>query len=146
MNPEDPESAQQIVAEYAQVLEQALDSSSLPAPVDSLPYAKATIKAAIHTSVLALKAQGALTRELHEFLETAYVSLADYLPADLVRLMTDYQRAGADLAADARLVKDKLGGEAWRTVSETSGMAGEIARTVSREAETLREEFAAFAA
>jgi hypothetical protein len=146
MNPEDPESAQQIVAEYARVLERALEASSLPAPVDSLPYAKATIKAAIHTSVLALKAQGALTDALREFLQTAYVSLADFVPSDLVRLMTGYRQAGTDLAADLRLVKEKLGGEAWRTVVETSGMAGEIARAVSEEAGALRAEFDGFAA
>lgn len=146
MNPEDPESAQQIVAEYARVLERALDSSSLPAPVDSLPYAKATIKVAIQTSVLALKTQGALTDALREFLQTAYVALADFVPADLVRLMTGYQQAGTDLAADPRLVKEKLEGGAWRTVTETSRMAGEIARGVSQEAEALRDEFDAFAA
>ena len=51
MNPADPESAQQIVVEYARKLERDLDENRLPARVDSLPFAKAAIKEAIETSV-----------------------------------------------------------------------------------------------
>jgi hypothetical protein len=40
VNPEDPVSAQQIVAEYARVLDRDLQTGSFPAPVDSLPFAK----------------------------------------------------------------------------------------------------------
>ena len=43
MNPDDPESAQRIVAEYAQVLERG-DSAVFPASIRMLPYPKQTIK------------------------------------------------------------------------------------------------------
>jgi hypothetical protein len=141
VNPADPESAQRIVADYSRVLERDIDSASFPAPVDSLPYAKATIKAAIETAVLALASTGRLTDELHDFLRIAYVSLADYVGSDLVRLMREYNQAGNQLAADQRLAREKTGGAAWRTLNESSRLAGEIARSIATEADRLQKEF-----
>jgi hypothetical protein len=141
VNPADPESAQRIVADYSQVLERDMDGGTFPAPLDSLPYAKATIKAAIETAVLALASTGRLTDELHEFLRTAYVSLADYVGSDLVRLMREYNRAGEQLAADHRLAREKTGDAAWRTLNDSSRLAGEIARSIASEAERLQKEF-----
>src|SRR4051812_18221855 len=101
MNADDPVVAQQIVADYARVLERHAESDVWPGQADRLPYPKPTIKSAIHTSVVALTATGQMTRELEEFLESAYVSLADYVSADLASLMAEFQRAGIDLASDA---------------------------------------------
>jgi len=141
VNPEDPVSAKQIVAEYARVLNRDLERGRFPLPDDSLPFAKASIKTAIETSVLALKASGELTQELRDFLETAFVSLADYVPPDLARLMRDYTSAADDLAADPRLAREKTAGAAWQTVAQGSRLAGEIARTMAEEADQLRSEF-----
>jgi hypothetical protein len=141
VNPDDPFSAQQIVAEYARVLNRDLESGSFPVPVDSLPFAKPTIKSAIRTSLLALHSSGQLTEELCDFLQTAYVSLADYVAPDLVQLMREYTRAGEELAADPRLAREKTSGAAWQTMAGSSRLAGEIARAVADEAELLRAEF-----
>ena len=141
MNPGDPFSAQQIVAEYARVLEHDLESGALPAPLESLPFAKPAIQTAIKTSVASLSSTGQLTPELSEFLETAYVSLADYLPPDLLRLIVEYTRAADELAADTRLAREKTSTPAWKTVSETGRLAGEIARSITQQAEELRKEF-----
>jgi len=141
VNPEDPLSAKEIVAEYARVLNRDLERASFPQPVDSLPFAKATIKTAIGTSLNALLSSGQLTEELRDFLHTAYVSLADYVTADLVQLMREYARAGEDLAADPRLAREKTSGQAWQTVTNSSRLAGEIARSIADEAEVLQAEF-----
>lgn len=146
MNPEDPESAQQIVAEYARVLERHLSTGDLPATLESLPYPKQTIKSAIRTSVETVVAAGLMTDELREFLKTAYVSLADYVGADLVALMREYRRAADDVASDGRLVQEKTGGVAWQTLAGSSALAGEIARTIASDAELLTAEFQSFAA
>jgi hypothetical protein len=141
VNPEDPLSAQQIVTEYARVLNRDLGRGTFPVPVDSLPFAKPTIKTAIRTSLTALHTSGQLTDELCDFLQTAYVSLADYVEPDLVQLMREYRRAGDDLAADPRLAREKTSGAAWQTMADSSRLAGEIARSMATEAELLRTEF-----
>lgn len=141
VNPDDPLSAQHIAAEYARVLDRDLQRGRFPAPVDSLPFAKPTIKTAIKTSALALASTGQLTEDLRDFLQTAYVSLADYVAPDLVRLMSEYTRAGEDLAADSRLPREKTTGAAWQTVADSSRLAGEIARSMASDAELLRQEF-----
>lgn len=137
----DPGIAQQIVAEYARLLER---QTEWPASLEALPYPKRTVKAAIHAACCALASNGQLTDELREFLETAYVSLADYVSADQSRLMGDYQRAGADFASDARRTREKTTTEAWRTITDCSQLAGEIARAIAEEAELLRAEFQTF--
>ena len=141
VNPEDPLSAQHIVAEYARVLDRDLQQGSFPAPVDSLPFAKPAIETAIKTSVLALASTGQLTDDLREFLETAYVSLADYVAPDLVRLMSEYTSAAEDLAVDQRMTREKTTGPAWQQLTESSRLAGEIARSIATDAERLRMEF-----
>ena len=139
----DPGIAQQIVAEYARLLER---QTEWPAALDALPYPKRTIKAAVYAVCGALASSGQLTDELREFLETAYVSLADYVSADQSRLMRDYQRAGADFASDARRTREKTTTSAWRTITDSSQLAGEIARAIAAEAELLRAEFETFTA
>jgi hypothetical protein len=144
VNPADPESAQQIVAEYAQLLDRDLQEGRLPAALDSLPYAKPTIKEAIETATLTLISSGQMTDDLRDFLQTAYVSLADYIAADLVQLMREFTQAGDDLAADSRLAREKTGGAAWQRVTESSRLAGEIARSIAEEATVLQSEFQQF--
>ena len=140
MNPADPESAQQIVVEYARKLERDLDENRLPARVDSLPFAKAAIKEAIETSVTYLSSTETLTDELREYFETAYVSLAEYLEPELVSLVIEYRRAAEELSAGSRTT-DRIATPAWRTLTESAGLAGEIARATTAEAEELRSRF-----
>src|SRR5215467_6742682 len=87
VDPDDPLDAQQIVAEYARVLDRDLQQGRFPVAVDSLPFSKPIIKSAIRTSVLVLSSEGQMTDDLRDFLHTAYVSLADYVTADLVQFL-----------------------------------------------------------
>jgi hypothetical protein len=79
MNPRDPLDAQQIVIEYARVLEKHIEEQRHPARIDSLPYSKPTIQTAICTSVKHLSSAGQLTAHLRDYFETAYICLAEYL-------------------------------------------------------------------
>jgi len=144
VNPRDPESAQRIVAEYAAVLEHESESGVYPGCARDLPYPKPTIKQAIQTCALALMADQLLTSELRDFLEVAYISLADYLDDDLVRLLTEFRQAGDAFANDGRRVREKLDTDSWTVLTETSRLAGDIAQSVARETEVLRGEFRTF--
>jgi hypothetical protein len=141
MDPLDPVVAHQIVIEYARNLERDVTEERLPARADSLPYAKPIIKTAISTSVRHLATTGQLTSELRDYLETAYTCLAEYLDGEIVDLITTYRRSGEDLAGEARPVRDRTLTQAWRTLSETSALAGEVARATAAEADALRSEF-----
>ena len=112
-----------------------------PCPVDDLPHPKDTIRTAFRTSVSALASAGLLTSELHEYLEVAYVSLADYMDPECATLLREYARAGEELAADRRMAREKLATDAWQRLSEQSRLAGELARTIGDEAARLRSEF-----
>jgi hypothetical protein len=140
MDPSDPLDAQQVVVEYARLLERDLADNRYPARVDSLPYAKPIIKSAIQTSVQSLTRSGQLTDDLREFLETAYVSLAEYIDAELAHLLVQYRAAASELAAGAT-VHDRTATIAWRTVAGSSALAGDVARAITDDAEALREEF-----
>jgi hypothetical protein len=144
MDTNDPAAAQQVVSEYAAVLERHADANVYPAPLAALPHSKETIKASIRTSAAALARAGLLTSELRDFLEVAYIALADYVEDDLMRLMREYNQAGAELAADARLAGAKVGTPAWQQLTSTSRLAGEIAKTLAEETERLRREFREF--
>ena len=146
MNPEDPESAQRIVAEYADVLERESASDVYPSSVQTLPYPKPTIKTAIETCVRVLAANGALTTELADYLEIAYVSLADYVDDDVVRLLAEFKDAGNTLAADGRLAREKVGTAAWTRLTESARIAGTIASEIAQQTEMLRQEFRQFQA
>jgi hypothetical protein len=140
MNPDDPESAQQIVAEYARAQEQHGDRP-YPASIKTLPYPKLTLKHAILTCTATLARTGQLTDELLAFLEAAYVSLADYLDDELVRVMAEYRESTAALATDTSAARDKVHTPAWQRVAETSRIAGDIARAIADDAAALRDEF-----
>jgi hypothetical protein len=146
MDPSDPIEAQQVVIEYARVLERDLTEHRHPARVDSLPYAKGEIKSAIRTSVREVIRAGQLTDDLRTFLETAYTSLAEYVEGELAQLMAQYRTSAEALAAESGTARDKTTTAAWQTLAGSSALAGEVARTITAEAEALRLEFNAFAA
>ena len=141
MDPFDPLVAQLVVVAYVRTLERDLTEERHPARIDSLPYAKPVIRNAIRTSIRLMTESGQLTAAMQEFFETAYVSLADYIDAELVRLMSEYRRSAAELASDGWTPKDRATSPSWRTVAETSVLAGEVARAITEEAEALRREF-----
>lgn len=146
MDPFDPLDAQQVVIEYARLLERDITENRHPARADSLPYAKPIIKTAIRTSITQLADSGQLTEELREYFETAYTCLADYLEGELVDLMTQYRDSAAELAAQAPAAREKVRSPAWRTLVESSSLAGEVARATTKEVESLRTEFRNFLA
>lgn len=133
--------ARSIVASYLERVEAHAAADLYPGSVRDLPHSKETIRAAFRTSVMALVGSGQLTPELRDYLEVAYVSLADYVSEESAALLREFSRAGEELAADRRLARDKMTTDAWRRLSEQSRLAGEIARTISREADELRAEF-----
>jgi len=143
MNPEDPQSAHHIVSEYARVLEHG-DAQVYPAPLRALPFPKQTIKAAILTCVANLRETQLLTGDMREFLEQAYVALADYVDDDLVRVMREYRDALASVS-DVQAARDRLQTPAWQRIAETSRLAGEIARSIADDTAALRREFRASA-
>jgi len=145
MNLEDPAVAQRIVADYAALLELHAQQDVYPASIDSLPYPKETIKAAIRTSVEALVSTGQMTGELHDFLEIAYVSTADYIDGELVRLLTEFTGAGQALTTGPRVASERMASHSWEVLAQSGRLAGEIARTIADEAGGLREEFRRFA-
>jgi ribosomal protein S6 len=141
MNPTDPESAQRIVAEYAALLEQHTVEEVYPAPLRSLPYPKQVIKEAIHTSVSILNTTGQMTQELKDFLEIAYVSLADYVEDDVVRLMAEHRTAAEKLQLQSRAPDERTTTSEWGVLARTSGLAGQVAQAIAAETEELRQEF-----
>ena len=144
VNPRDPESAQRIVAEYAALLERESQADVYPGSSRDLPYSKPTIKQAIQTCVLALSATAQLTSGLRDFLEIAYVSLADYIEDDLVRLLTEFREAGETFAHDGRRVREKLDTSSWNVLTESSRLAGDIAVNIALDTAALRSEFKTF--
>ena len=145
MDPLDAGDAQQIVIAYARLLERDVTEDRLPARLDSLPYSKPIIKSAIQTFVRGLSAQGQLTAEHRDYLETAYSFLAEYVDNELVELVTQYRQSAEQLASESPLVRDKTQTPAWRTLVESGSLAGEMARATTLETETLRDEFRSFA-
>jgi len=144
MDPEDPLDARQVVIEYARRLERDLDEHRHPARVDTLPYTKPVIKSAIRTSVQYLAASGQLTDELRDYLEAAYALLAEYVESELVELMAEFRTSAEQLASQGLPAPEKMRTAAWRTLAETSALAGDVARQVTLEAERLRSEFRRF--
>lgn len=141
MEPVTARDAQNIVAAYLRVVEAHASADVYPGSLRDLPHPKETIRAAFRTSTRALAAAGQLTPELREYLELGYVSLADYVDDEGAALLREYARAGQELAADARMAREKSASDAWRRVAEQSRLAGQLARAISVEADGLRAEF-----
>jgi hypothetical protein len=133
--------AQRIMAAYLKVVEEHAAADMYPGSVRDLPHSRETIRSAFRTAVPALVAAGQLTPDLRDYLEIAYVSLADYLDDESATLLREYARAGSELAADDRMAREKTAGDAWRRVSEQSGLAGQLAQAISSNASELRAEF-----
>ncbi len=144
MDPLDPLDAQEVVIAYARVLERDLAENRHPARVDTLPFAPSVIKTAIRTSVTQLEQSGQLTDDLRDYFETAYTCLAEYLDSELVTLVTTYRQSAEELAAEPIATRERTESRPWRTLIESSALAGEIARATTAEAEKLRSEFQGF--
>jgi hypothetical protein len=141
VNPTNPHHAQMIVGAYLSVVEAHAAKEVYPCSIRELPYSKETIRAAFKTSTIALVSAGRLNSEMRQYLEVAYVSLADYVDEECVTLLREYGKAGEELAADPRLAREKAATDAWRRLTEQSRLAGQLARTISEDAERLRVEF-----
>ncbi len=141
MDPEDPSAAQRIVSEYGTVLEKQAGAGVRPESTATLPYPKEAIEVAIRIVVATLRETGRLTPELRDFLEQAYISLADYVDGEVARLMVEYQQASANLAADGRRGNQQLDAPAWKVVAESGRLVGAIARAIAAETDARRREF-----
>jgi hypothetical protein len=141
LDPAAPADAQRIVAAYLALVEAQASADVYPGSLRDLPYSKEAIRAAFKTSAMALIASGQITPELRDYLEIAYVSLADYVDEERVTLLREYARAGADLAAHTGLPRDRVTTDAWRRVVEQSRLAGELARAITVQADEFRSEF-----
>ena len=136
-----PQEAQRIVAAYLRVADAHAAADVYPCSVNELPQPKEAIRAAFRVSVATIASLGQLTPEMRDYLEVAYVSLADYVDEELEKLLREYLRSGEELAADRRLAREKATSDAWRRVTEQSGLAGQLARRISEDADRLRAEF-----
>jgi hypothetical protein len=146
MDPDDPTDAHQIVSAYMTRLEQDYGADEpFPLALSTLPYSKHIIPQSMKTMVGSLTAAGQLTPELHRVLEIAYMSLADYVDDELVRVMREYRQAMSELDVAAGSGQEKTGTAAWRQIAETSSLVAGIAKTIADEAETLHTEFQQFA-
>lgn len=145
MDPRLPEVAQRIVAEFATLLVTQTEQNVYPALLTDLPYPKETIKTAIRTCMAALAGTAQLTPEIRDFLEVAYLSLADYVDDEVARLLRQYHQAGEALARDGRPSHEKVKSPAWEVVATSGALAGEIARAIAIETDRLRLEFRQFA-
>jgi hypothetical protein len=136
-----PEDAQRIVAAYLKVVDADAATEKYPCSINELPRSKDTIRDAFRVSVMSIAALGQLTPELRDYLELAYVSLADYVDEECRSLFDEYHRTGQELAADRRVAREKVTGDLWRRVTEQSALVGRLARGISEEADRLRAEF-----
>ena len=99
------------MAAYLKLVEAHAEADVYPG-LRELPHSKETIRAACETSVAALLAVGELTPEMREYLEVAYVSLADYVDDEGSILLRQYGRAGEELAATGRLARENTTSDA----------------------------------
>lgn len=141
MDPITPQEAHRIVAAYLRLVDAQAAADLYPCSIGDLPQPKETIRAAFRTCVGVLASRGQLTSELRDYLEVAYVSLADYVNDECFALLREYGRAGEELAADRRLAREKVTTDAWRRLAEQSRLAGQLARGITDEADRLRAEF-----
>jgi hypothetical protein len=146
VEPITPADSQRIVAAYLEMLEAHVEADVYPASIRDLPHPKQTIRHAFETSMKTLLATHQLTPELRDYLEIAYVSLADYVDDEVATLLREYAQAGQALAADHGIAREKVATDAWRRVAEQSRLAGHLARAISTEADELRSEFRAWQA
>jgi hypothetical protein len=137
----DPIHAQTIVAEYGRVLTEHAEQDVYPTSVASLPHPKLVIQEAIATCVGCLATSGQLTDELKSFLEVAYVSLADYVDDEIVRLVREFREAAGAVAHVDAAPEDRRRSPAWQRMQASGKLAGEIARAIAEDTQKLRREF-----
>ena len=142
----DPGSAQRVVARFAALVDEHAAINAFPASVATLPAPKPAIKAAVRTVLEALAITNQLTPELEDFLENAFVALANYVDDELAMLAAEHRRASAALESDARGSRERLESSNWAVMARTSRLVGEIARASAEEAAALRREFQALVA
>ena len=130
--------AQRIVAAYLTVVDADAASDEYPCSIEDLPQPKETIRAAFRVAVLAVASLGQLTAELRDYLEVAYVSLADYVDDECRTLLREYQRAGAELAADRRLARSDPVGRFVEQADRVVAMRGRLGHMGGRDAQPLR--------
>jgi hypothetical protein len=136
-----PLDAQRIVAAYLKMVEAHATTNAYPCSIGDLPHSRETMRAAFRTCVVTLASTEQWTLEMRDYLEIAYVSLADYVDDECVTLLREYGRAGQEFAADHRLAREKVAMDAWRRLGEQSQLAGQLARAMSEDADRLRAEF-----
>jgi hypothetical protein len=141
LDPTVPADAQRVVAAYLSFVEAQAAANIYPGSLRDLPHSRENIRTAFKTSTMALVDSGQMTADLRDYLEIAYVSLADYLDDEGATLLREYVRAGEDLTAHTGLPRDRVTTDAWRRVSDQSRLAGELARAISVHADELRSEF-----
>lgn len=144
MSPHVPEQAQQIVVAYAARLDEHAASGRQLLPLSTLPYPKAVIRQAIQTVTSAVFETKQMTGPMNEFLEAAYVALADYVDDDLARLLSQHFDAGAALEAEGAIGKEKTKTAAWRVAAETGPLVGRIGQAIAQESAELRLEYQRF--
>ena len=144
MDPHNPEDAQQVVADYVRLLERDATTDQYPTSSASLPYPREVIRQSIQTATTALVRLGRMTDEMADFLEVAYVSLADYVDDELMRILVEYRQAGVELAEGVERGRERTKTRAWQRLTAASSLVGEVARTIAAEARDLREEFQTF--
>jgi hypothetical protein len=141
-----PTTAQQLIARYVVLVEEHAVAHAFPASVATLPASKPAIKDAVRTVLEALAVTNQLTGELKDFLEDAFVALANYVDEELAALAAEHRRASDALEADPRHPRERLESLNWAAVARTSRLAGDIARASADEASALRREFQALVA
>jgi hypothetical protein len=141
MRVDDPATAHRIVSDYLVVLDRDLAAQQHPAPLDTLPHSRETIRRSLQTVVATLAAEDRLTSELTAFLRAAYVSLAEYVAGDLVRLLAEYDQAGRQLGAEAGPIKERVATNAWQQLSTTSALVASVAKSMADDGAALAAEF-----
>ena len=144
MRLEDPERAQTVVADYVAVLERHISQKEHPAPLASLPHPKETIRRSIQACTVSLVSTGQMTADLRDFLQVAYVSLADYQPDDLIQLLADFDAASRDLGAQDGPTRERARSAAWSRLSTTGSLVAKVAQSIADESAALRSEFDEF--
>jgi hypothetical protein len=141
MDPQNPADAQRVVSAYVTLLGRDQDEHRYPLSRSALPYSKDVIRRSLRTVTLAVIETEQMTQEMSQFLEEAYVALADYVEDDLARLLTEYQAAGQALEREPATGRGKMSSAAWQQLAATSALAGQIASAIAVESSELRLEF-----
>jgi hypothetical protein len=126
VDPKNPIDAQAVVAAYTALLAERSTQTGYPVSTAALPYPREVIRQSIQTATAALVASSQMTPELYEFLQSAYVSLADFLDESMVGLLHEPQRSHT------------IG---WRRLSDAGPLVASLAQAIAQDAAALSAEF-----